>query len=218
MDRKIDENELHKVFSEDLLGILLHDVLQSMQRRTASDTQALRRDLIRTMFAAIEGASWEFRTRVRSAAIELDGLTPIIEMALSEKTYFVTESGEIAEQTRYISLPAMIRLTTRLAENICPGFKFDFRNDGWSNFKLSIQIRHRITHPKNIIELKITDEEITTAESAFYWILNLTQYISEVTLLELSHHTKTMRKVVDDLIAGDPKTLALYQAAINSDE
>jgi hypothetical protein len=74
---KIDEKELHRVFREDFLGILLHDVLQSMQRRTASDTQASRRDLIRTMFAAIEGASWEYRKRVRDIAVELDRLTPL---------------------------------------------------------------------------------------------------------------------------------------------
>jgi hypothetical protein len=141
-----------------------------------------------------------------------------MDMALSEQTYSVTESGEIKEQIRFLSLPAMIRLTTRLAEDICPGFKFDFRNEGWSNFKLSFKIRHRVTHPKNMDELKITDQEITTAESAFFWILNLTQYISEVTLLELTHHVKTMQQVADDLIAGDPKTLALYQAAVNSQE
>ncbi len=216
MATKLDDKEVERTFREDFLGILMHDVLLSIQRRDSDDTQATRRDLIRTMFAAIEGASWEYREHVRSIATDLDALSPLVEMALSEKTYRVTENGEIKEQVRYISMPALIRVTTRLAEDVCPGFEFDFKNDGWANFKTSIRIRNRITHPKSIRDLKITDDEIAVCQSAFFWIIHLTQYFMELTMLELSHRTKRLKQFVDKLVAGDETALAEYQSILDS--
>jgi hypothetical protein len=218
MAKELGDKEVERTFREDFLGILMHDVLLSIQRRDVDDAQATRRDLIRTMFAAIEGASWEYREHVRSVAADLDSLPPLVEMALSEKTYRVAENGEIDEQVRYVSMPAMIRLTTRLAESICPGFEFDFKNDGWVNFKTSIKIRNRITHPKRTNDLEITDDEIAICQSAFFWIIHLTRYFMELTALELSHHTKHFKQFVDKLIAGDQTALAQYQAALASEQ
>ena len=214
---KIDDKAAQQVFRENFLVILMHDVLLALERRDLEDVQATRRDLIRTMFAAIEGASWEYRDHVRSVATDLDMLPPLVEMALSETTYRVAENGEIDEQVRYISMPAMIRLTTRLAESICPGFELDFKNDGWASFKTSIKIRNRITHPKSISDLEITDAEITVCQSAYFWIINLLLYFTELTLLESSRRTKLLKQFVDKLITGDKVALAEYQAALDSE-
>lgn len=216
MVAEIDDKAMQQAFREDFLGILMHDVLLAIQRRDLDDTQATRRDLIRTMFAAIEGASWEYREHVRSIAADLESLPPLVELALSEKTYRVAENGEIDEQVRYVSIPAMIRLTTRLAESISPGFEFDFRNDGWMNFKTSIKTRNRITHPKGIGDLIITDHEIAVCQSAFFWIINLTHYFTELTMLESSRRAKLLKQFVDRLVAGDETALAEYQAALDS--
>ncbi len=213
-----DDKEVQRAFREDFLGILMHDVLNAIQRRDLDDTQATRRDLIRTMFAAIEGASWEYREHVRSVADDLDAMPPLMDMALSGKTYRVKENGEIDEQIRYISMPAMIRLTTRLAENVCLGFEFDFKNNGWANFKRSITIRNRITHPKSVDDLRITDDEIAVSQSAFFWIIHLTQYVMDLTMLELSRQSKHLKQFVDKLIAGDETVLAQYQAALNAEQ
>ena len=217
MAAELDDKAVQRAFRENFLVILMHDVLLASQRRDLEDVQATRRDLIRTMFAAIEGASWEYREHVRSIAADLDSLPPLVEMALSEKTYWVAENGEIDEQVRYISMPAMIRLTTRLAESICPGFEFDFKNDGWVSFKTSIKIRNRITHPKSITDLEITDDEIAVCQSAYFWIIHLTLYFTELTMLELSRRTKLLKQFVDKLIAGEEATLAEYQAALASE-
>ena len=217
MAAELDDKAVQRAFRENFLVILMHDVLLASQRRDLEDVQATRRDLIRTMFAAIEGASWEYREHVRSIAADLDSLPPLVEMALSEKTYRVAENGEIDEQVRYISMPAMIRLTTRLAESICPGFEFDFKNDGWVSFQTSIKIRNRITHPKSITDLEITDDEIAVCQSACFWIIHLTLYFTELTMLELSRRTKLLKQFVDKLIAGEEATLAEYQAALASE-
>lgn len=215
MAAELDDKNMQRAFREEFLGILMHDVLLAIQRRNLDDTQATRRDLIRTMFAAIESASWEYREHVRSVATDLESLPPLVELALSEKTYRVAENGEIDEQVRYISIPAMIRLTTRLAENICPGFEFDFKNVGWMNFKTSIKIRNRITHPKTRGDLEIADDEITVCQSAFFWIINLTHYFTELTMLESSRRAKLLKQFVDRLVAGDETALAEYQAALD---
>lgn len=218
MVAELDDEAVQRAFREDFLGILMHDVLLAIERRELDDVQATRRDLIRTMFAAIEGASWEYREHVRSVAADLDSLPPLVEMALSEKTYRVAENGEIDEQVRYVSIPATIRLTTRLAESICSGFEYDFKNDGWVNFKTSIKIRNRITHPKSRDDLNITDGEIAICQSAFFWIIHLTHYFMELTTVELSHRTKHLKQFVDKLVAGDEAALAQYQAALDAEQ
>lgn len=74
MAAELDDKNVQRAFREEFLGILMHDVLLAIQRRNLDDTQATRRDLIRTMFAAIEGASWEYREHVRSVATDLESL------------------------------------------------------------------------------------------------------------------------------------------------
>ena len=218
MVAEFDDKKVQRAFGEEFLGILMHDVLLAIQRRDLNDTQATRRALIRTRFAAIEGAAWEYREHVRCIAADLDSLPRLVELALSEKTYRVAENGEIDEQVCYISTPAMIRLTTRLAESICTDFEFDFKNVGWMNFKTSIKIRNRITHPKTRGDLEIADNEIAVCQSAFFWIINLTQYFTELTMLESSRRATLLKQFVDRLVAGDEAALAEYQAALDSEQ
>ncbi|WP_374944979.1 hypothetical protein [Sphingomonas sp.] len=139
------DSELRATF----LRTLIEDVLTAGARGGADDSPAHRRDMIRTTFAAIEGSVWLYREHVRSVAKTMDVLTPFADLARRERTFNVSERGAIIEQVRYVTLPTIIRLAIRQARLIAPSLSIDFSDRGWSDLKSSLEVRHRITHPKS---------------------------------------------------------------------
>jgi hypothetical protein len=207
------KNDSHSVFRDTFFGILSHDVVICWERIEVADTQATRRDLIRTMFAAIEGYVWEYRTYVRSVVEHVGMISPMMELALTETSYSVNEQGGLERHIRFISLTSMIRLVTKLAQEHCPGLEIDFSNAGWSNLKQTIKIRNRITHPRNLSDLEITQNDIAISQAGFFWILKLIVEVMEASGAVLAQYISDFRLLVEQLSNGDPNALADYQVA-----
>jgi hypothetical protein len=203
--------ERQDALRESFIGILIIDVMIAQRRWKENDVQSTRRDLIRTMFAAIEGLVWEYREQVRSDAKVIDDLPIIVDLALLEKSYTVSETGKVTEQQRFVSLTTMIRLVTKVAEIICPGLKVDFSDAGWASLKIALKIRHRVTHPKKIADLSISEEDILTAEKGFFWILDMTASVQECLLSNQKQYLASFSDILAKLQAGDPETVAAYE-------
>lgn len=195
----------------EFLRILLEDVQWALDRTSLSDTPADRRNLLRTIISAAEGASWMYRIYILSMAKELGVATPQMEMAFAEASISVTAKGEIVEHPRYISLTAMILLVTKTAQSFCPDLQVDFGDAGWQKLKNAISARNRITHPKRYEDLVLSDAEIEAAKIGFFWFLDMSMYVMEQTVHELRITALIARKVVGELIDGNPDTLALYE-------
>jgi hypothetical protein len=194
----------------EFLRILADDVQHALDR---TDTESERRNLLRTIISAAEGVSWIYRTHVLSIAKEFDAATPLMDLAFSEATYSVNEQGNIIEQARYISLTAMIRLTTKVAQSLCADLNVDFGSQGWQSLRDTIRLRNRITHPKNAADLSISLKEIDDAKTGFFWFLDMSMHVMEATTREFSSLVVDMGEVVEKLKSGDPDTLALYHRA-----
>lgn len=178
---------------ESFIGILLFDVMDAIERHDLAQTQSGKRDLIRTSFAAIEGASWIFREHVVEAARAMSELEPAEEVALSETSYQVTDQGRITEQTRFLPLPATVRLTARIAEKLAPEVKVDFSGQDWAGLKEAIKIRNRITHPKSRADLILSDEDIQTSVGSLFWLLNETSRVMEAANLSFEDYVGEFR-------------------------
>ena len=48
-------------------------------------------------------------------------------------------------------------------------FRLDKSSTGWVDFKKAIEIRNRITHPKNAASFAIDDSELNAVERARQW-------------------------------------------------
>jgi hypothetical protein len=197
--------------NESFLRILTIDVILSQMRRAENDTQSNRRELVRTMFAAIEGYVWNYRDEVRSFAESMDDLPAAREFVLLEKSYFVTEAGTVKEQPRFLTLTAMIRLVTNVAQRLCPTLKVDFGDGGWANLKAAVKARHRITHPKTIADLTISDIDIATVDRGFCWVLETSTYVLTAALTEQKYHLFALESFFAELQAGDPIAVAAYE-------
>jgi hypothetical protein len=195
---------------------LIEDVIGAMKMREANDTQSNRRHLIRVLFAAIEGQVWTFREHVTSVAKSSDILTVEEELAFSEASYSVTSQGKIVEQTRFVPLLGMIRLTTRLAERINSNLKADFDDSGWDALRRAIEIRNRITHPKSAADLEISEQDLTRCQAGFNWLFKLCLTAMEATTAALKGYLAQFVELHESLRRGDPATLAEYEAAAKS--
>jgi hypothetical protein len=148
---------------------LVGDVIAAQERVKNEDTQTHRRDLVRTVFAAIEGLQWRLRQDV--LAYSKPYLTPHEHAALAEEAYNVDERGNVNVAARFLPLSASVRLVVQIAQRHCPEYKLDLQHRGWANLKASVDVRNRLVHPKCLEDLSVASEEIQQTLSGFFWLL-----------------------------------------------
>lgn len=201
--------------SEQFIVVLAEDVLASIERQKTSASQQDNRDLIRTVFAAIEGLVWVYRNHIVEIAMDLRRLTPSEEAALAEISYQVTETGKITRSTRHIPLPSLIRLVTRIAVALDPELEVRFDNGNWACFREAVAIRNRVTHPKSMADLGLSGRDVETCLEAFYWLFEVSVRAMARANAAFSAHTLQLSELVQALKAGDPEATALYAAKLS---
>lgn len=199
-----------------LYRTLLADIEAAFDRLEVEGSETSKRNLIRTMFAGIEGSLWSFKEHVRSIALQIEKLTPLQDFALSGRDYLITDSGHIREKARLISMLTMVKAITRLAEEFCPGFKADYNDDGWPNLKLAIDVRNKITHPKRLQDLEISDDDILICRSALFWVLELGTQLMEAANTAFADDVHELKSILQDIKNGDERTLAVAEQIKNS--
>ena len=195
---------------EPFLESLMIDVNSAMQRRESDDNQSHRRELVRTLFAAMDGLVWIYRTHILEIAIASEELMLEEKMAFSEKSISVSEQGRIITQDRFISMLAMVRLTSRLATRINPAFQPEFGTEGWDYLRKALKLRNCVTHPKSTLDLEITSENLSTCSAAFYWLFEHCLVGMETANIAVKRYAGLFREILEKLKAEDPKTLAMY--------
>jgi hypothetical protein len=169
--------------------VLVGDVVAANNRLESIDTPTHRRELIRTVFAAIEGLHWQLKQDVLRHAEVVTRLSPHEHSALLEETYSVDPQGSVRTQPRFLPLPTAIRLVVSIVKRYRPEYVVDFAHPGWANLREAVAIRNRLVHPRELTDLTVSDIEIRQALSAFNWLLAL---VIEV-LRETAAHGESLR-------------------------
>lgn len=192
---------------------LISDVIEILAAWNRLRSPARGRNLIRTVFSAIEGFSWLYRNHVIEVARDIDILTSEEEAALAEQAYSVTDNGKISKQSRFIPLTAMLRLTTRIAMRLDSALVVRFDGLGWQQFQDAAKIRNRITHPKREVDLNVSEQDIATCLAAFEWLMTTAVNGMDAAQTALKLHSQELQRLVEALKSGDKGTLAEYHAA-----
>lgn len=153
--------------------VLVGDVVAAAERVKGNENQTYRRELVRTVFSAIEGLHWKLKRDVFRHAQVVADLTPHEVAALLEETYSVDDRGMVRAQPKFMPLLSAIRLVITIVKRYRPTYEVDFNHVGWTNLCRAVEIRNRIVHPKTLKDLSVTDEEIRQSLSAFYWLVAL---------------------------------------------
>lgn len=150
---------------------LLHDAEMSEKLLTERDDQFSRRSYIRASISAMEGIVWLLKQICIKASKEAHfGLSFGEYAMLVERTGEVEPNGEVKLRTKLIKLESNLLFTVRMCNRIFRT-SVDLRCDtaSWEKFRKTIKIRNRITHPKSIEELHITDGEILMCKEIIGW-------------------------------------------------
>ncbi|MBN2390226.1 MAG: hypothetical protein JXR84_05870 [Anaerolineae bacterium] len=136
--------------------------------------QHLRRTLVRTLFAMIEGTTFAYKQHILADYEASRGQLSHAEYAvLTEEAYQLTNSGTIRTSPNYPNIKANIKFAFPLyARTLGADFKFTpslDKDPGWQSLCQSIEIRNRLMHPKSLEELEVSDADLKHAYRAADW-------------------------------------------------
>ncbi|HKQ89263.1 MAG TPA: hypothetical protein VJZ77_01175 [Blastocatellia bacterium] len=184
------------------VSILHSDVVTCSERlNKEGGSQYWRRALVRAFFAKVEGVihcmkriaySCRFQPGVEFSEGEL--------MFLTEKTYQLNDKGEVYDQRMQTSLKSNIKFAFRAyARAHLVDYKLNVGDDTWNDFKNSLLVRDRLTHPKEVRNLEVSDEELKSLQRAFDWFSECQDKVSA--LSERALESKLRAELPPELMA-----------------
>jgi|ERR1051325_2136561 hypothetical protein len=165
-----------------MVSTLNNDVLRCLKELQAAEKSGTpedqyfwRRVVTRAVFSAIEGSCELMRRQAFVAELnklKQNFVHPLKLTALSGKTCYVTDEGEIRIQDSRIPFLGNVLLSLKSYEEAQGVSYRTKKGDQWSRIQNGVQVRHRITHPKNLAGLAISNEEMVDIEFAIKWFLD----------------------------------------------
>lgn len=177
---------MNEVAKNSFTHILVGDVTVAENRMRDDDTPSHRRELVRAVFAAVEGLLWQLKQDVLEHA--KDQLSHHEHAAMTEETYSVDARGSVNPTPRFLPLTTSIRLVVCIVKRYRPTYNLDFGHIGWANLKDAVEVRNRLVHPKRLEDFSVSDEEIRKTLSGFAWMLALVIEVLRETHIALAGH------------------------------
>jgi len=161
-----------------MLGELSADITlceHGIQKANAS----WRRLYVRSTFASIEGLIFFLKQHTlnnrmidcydsfKNGAPEL----PLRDLCLlMGESYTLKDNGQPkTSNAKLRTLPNLLFALSSFAESVGSEWKIE-KDDGFTALEIAIRIRNRLTHPKDLSALTVTDEELQTVKKAFDWV------------------------------------------------
>lgn len=155
----------------DALLVLTSDVKLAANLSQVADTQFARRTYVRAVFAQIEGNINLMADVVVEAEKrgEITLTTQDIELLLEERRS-TDGAGTVVRRPKFV--PVRDRMTPAMelfASTYGASFKPDKSTTGWERFLRAMELRNRITHPKNASSFDIADSDLDDVRAAREW-------------------------------------------------
>lgn len=161
-------NRMEDILREDLLAC---GKLASGENKTDSGE----RSFVRAAFAMIEGSVFNLKQIALALSKHGKGGFSQAELVmLEEVSYDLDDKGATKSQVKFIPLPKNIKFAfSAAARAFRVAYELKVDDNGWNTFKDALVIRNRITHPKSIDDLKLSDKEVQTVADATEWYLRV---------------------------------------------
>jgi hypothetical protein len=165
----------------EMVSVLMKDIKTLIGRSKKPMSQPKRRSLVRAVFALIEADTF---ARKQFALFFHDAGGPQFSLAelalLREEQYDLGGKGEARTQIKFLRTADNFQFGIR---SFCKAAKIDYEipkaRIEWQAFLQSIKVRNRITHPKNLSELLVSDTDIQKLQDTI-------ELFKEI-LMEISH-------------------------------
>ncbi len=130
------------------------------------------RTYTRFLFADLETRSYQLRRMMLLwHRMGIGGIQPEEAQFLEELSYRMNDKGEVQSVGAKIKTASSFLFTFKMFSKVSGhDVDIDTGQVGWANFKKALTIRDRITHPRIIEDLSISNDEITDVIKVGYWI------------------------------------------------
>jgi hypothetical protein len=166
-------NELQNAQLLELSDVLYEDVLCTIKYVNEADTQPNRRLFIKTAFSFIEGLAFILKQEVLivEANKKNTSLTPEELLLLKDKVPSLGNNGLASESERFAkTVPNVLFAFKIYAKTSQIADPVDSKPSEWKPLKKLVHVRNRITHPKSLSEMTISDNEFMEAYICFLWL------------------------------------------------
>lgn len=156
---------------ESLWPLLAEDAKVAIKQADEDPTPFNRRSAVRAVFAGIEGATFIAKSMVLSRFPEHRKFFRDAEIALlKDEQYTLNSKGEAYAQPKYLRTDENFRFAIHMFMRGMPAEpELDLNSEGWQSLKRALMVRHRVTHPRDVSDLDISDAEFCDVKNAYGW-------------------------------------------------
>ena len=154
-----------------LWPVIEQDAQRALEAALTGDDPYSRRMAFRAVFAAVEGSVHGLKQVVLAGIESQRHRYTDAEIAmLREEAYSLDDRGVAGARGRFLPLDANIRFAFDMIireANLPLGI--DWAGDGWHALKRSLEVRHRVTHPKLGTDVEVSPEEVSDLSKVYEW-------------------------------------------------
>ncbi len=161
----------------DLSDVMRNDVYHSLQAfrdRPTTERQPLARAFVRSCWAYVEGVTFAIKRFTFSACVlGKQGLSVDDHEFLADMRFVVDIEGNAELQPAKTRTLGNVKRTFILSAQIFDlDWKPNFGCKGWEDLRDSLQVRHRVTHPKSVAEFAIEPIDIKIQIDGIAWFIS----------------------------------------------
>lgn len=161
----------------EMLRTLSPDLEHCLDHFGEEDNQFWRRTYIRALFALAECSVF----RMKQVALDIHNLEGDVfdeaELAFLKEEdgseYSLNQKGEARklEKKRFIPFENNVKFAFKMfARAFNSNYSLSLGDGGWDALRDALKIRHRLTHPKFISQLDISDQELQGIIKGGFWL------------------------------------------------
>lgn len=159
----------------------------SFAEKSVVSVQFQRRTLVRTTFSVIEAHISHLKQTALFLATDMPGLFSDVEiLALKEEDFNISDNGKVKTSKAKIKFKSNMKFAfSSFARIFGKEYNMDLSGQGWEDFKNSILVRDRITHPKSSESWEISEEEEERVVRGWLWFKKNLADLAEICKNEL---------------------------------
>lgn len=152
------------------------------------DQQTIRRMYIRLFISQVEGII----ATMKSEALEWPSLSLGEQVSLNEASYDVADNGAVVQRPNFPKFLNNVRFAFQIyAKSQDITCDPDYGGQGWEHFREAVNIRNRLTHPKRVQDMTISDTEMSAVDAAHNWFVETYRKLLNAVIDKLKERTPT---------------------------
>lgn len=158
-----------------LIKIVSGDIMDAAKTAGEQKTTQSFRNAIRTIFAGAEAVVWYIKSLALGVAERYPALYSSFEMAaLSDETYAVKSNGRVVRRPNFVPLATSIKLVVSvLSRAQVSNADFTLDQGSMAILRETLQVRHRLTHPKSAADMEVTKEDFHKSMQSWAVVLTV---------------------------------------------